>query len=283
MKLFFIVVLITAGPACVGQSKRLIPGLIPLALKKGGYEVNVGFNYDSYNKDYNPSGVTGVVQGTYGVLNWLNVGIDVMAFSMRYSFEEGSTLYDVKYNNVSVGPRLRWSIYNYQEGIFSITAQNSVLFPFSKIETSSSLGPQGQTNISNGPVFNNQVTFLFRAGYHIILTLDGYLVIYPAAANEEKRPIDLPIHFLATYALKTNWMVHGILSYVSEFRTIDWDSGSSYYLTGNTLKAGVGLQYSLARGFSVNVAALFPVYSHAEVPSWSDSKNINLSFRWRPY
>src|SRR5689334_2674535 len=80
MKLFFIVVLITAGPACVGQSKRLIPGLIPLALKKGGYEVNVGFNYDSYNKDYNPSGVTGVVQGTYGVLNWLNVGIDVMAF-----------------------------------------------------------------------------------------------------------------------------------------------------------------------------------------------------------
>jgi len=282
MKLLLIIAFAIFSLAGFGQGKRLIPGLIPLALKKGGYEINLGVNYDAYNKDFNPSGVTGIFQGTYGVLSWLNAGIDVTTFSMRYTFEDASVLYDVHYRNISVGPRLRWAIYNYQEGIFSITAQNSVLFPFSKIETSSSLGPEGQKNISNGPVFNNQLTFLFRAGYHIILTLDGYLVIYPTAANDEKRPIDLPIHFLTTYALKTNWMIHGILSYVSEFRTIGWDSGSGYYRTGETLKAGLGLQYSLARGFSVNVSALFPIYAYSEIPSWSDSKNINLSFRWRP-
>jgi hypothetical protein len=282
MKLLLIIAFAILSLTCLGQNKPLIPGLIPLALSKGGYEINLGANYDSYNKAHHPTGVTGIFQATYGVLSWMNVGLDVTAFSMRYTFEDASVLYDVHYRNIAVGPRLRWAIYNSKDGLFNITGQNSVLFPFSKIETTSSLGPEGQKNISNGPVFNNQVTFLFRTGYHIILTLDGYLVIYPTAFDDEKRPIDLPIRFLTTYALKTNWMIHGILSYVSEFRTIGWDSGSSYYRTGETLKAGVGLQYSLARGFSVNLAALFPIYSHAEVPSWSDSKNINLSFRWRP-
>lgn len=282
MKPLPVVVFALLGCVCFGQTKQPIPGLIPLSLKKGGYEVNLGASYEQYKKDFDPSAFSGLFQFTYGIFNRLNIGVDATAYSLNYIFADASSQYHIHYKTVSVGPRLRWAIYNSQQDNFNITLQNSILFPFSKIEVSTDSEPEGQRNISNGAVLNNQVTFLYRPGYQVILTLDGYVLIYPRTNIDERKPIDIPVHFLATYALKTNWMIHGILSYTSEFRTIDWDSGSSYYYTGQTLKAGMGVQYSFARGFSVNAAFLAAVFSNYHVPSWSNSNTINLSFRWRP-
>ncbi|MEM7511718.1 MAG: hypothetical protein AAF388_12355 [Bacteroidota bacterium] len=242
----------------------LIPSVSAFTVGKGEMALNIfgGFSYDAQvfnlvsppfrflDADFNTTNLN--LQTTLGVSanNNFNIGVDV---NQVRTWESGNA--DNSASLLKVGPRLRWRPLGELGATFDLVMQNSILFKLADTENLQEGEPEIRTQLIASKFIRPE-----NASFDLILQASADLIIQPTSSVpglDEKRPITTAYSFLVGLAPNENWLVFSSVNYSLESANLPWVETDEYFLRRSATSLSAGLQFILARKYSLFFAHNF--------------------------
>jgi len=272
----------------LGQEIDFYPGLSPLVLKRGQLELN---SFNSLNLYPTPTNtvknnydvLANTEQLTYGLSSRVNIGVDFNYLNVRNTFSSSGETVQINYWMVAAGPRLRWTPIKSEKGKkWNLTLQHYVWFQLKNSLAGDESSYYFQSdNISDDPIWGNQIIYIRSLSEKSIFMAEGDFIIFPQGNYDASSPFFIPLTLYYSYSFNTRWLAFGLFSYSFDIRNVNWDEGSKYYLTGDSAKAGLGIQFNVSPVFFINTSYYFPITYNGIYGNALNYQSINLSVRWK--
>jgi hypothetical protein len=208
---------------------------------------------------------------TYGLIKgqYLNFGFDikntVLFSNNKYVF-----------NQLSVGPRIRWRPFDFGEYGLEIVIENGFGYrissnnsSYSKIEINNQLLI---TKLFELYSYNSDLIFQAQIGFNVLpkKLRDGILI-----TNMERNLIHTPATILIGLYPNAEWLFFMAGSYSSEWGSVPWIEDNSMYRRRSAILASGGIQYSFSRSFLIYIS-----YSHLiKQERGGGTSGVNLGIR----
>lgn len=126
-------------------------------------------------------------------------------------------------------------------------------------------------------------------GNHIILTnfltpnlaflINAGIIVNPKSESfDVKSPLFMPLSFWLTYFPAKNLGLYSSLTYAQNLATIPWATDDKYYRRGSYLNAGLGLQLTFLRAYSLYGQYQYNIHEEFEFGANTIQFGLRLRF-----